>query len=421
MPFDEPVCAPGVPLTVMNTESAVRGGGCALFPPGGIFLAAALLPIGAVTVADAFGPGGAGPKGLLPLAAAGALGALLLITSGARAAAYAVAILGTCPSWYLAARAAPAPTGFVGLSLAGLAHATLVGPARPGLRRLALVGSAAAAAAAGRSVGLVVAVAVPSLSVGLAGLLAERAAPLRVDPWRRILARVLVGLAAALALLVLVAWLSPRSSGTAWLRVLLGREGSPSPLDFADLVARQGYGLIPWSSLLPFAFVVRREPRVEGAVRTAFLLVAVLTLGVAALVPSAQASVGPVCAATFAVGIGLLLQRLDREGTPFPLAAMAVVAFAALVGHDLALAPERLPLTRRETLPADAVILVRAARGAVIALGAAAAAGMLVRPVALRHLRGMLLAAVGLLGALHLRASDIRLRIPHAAHHAEGR
>jgi hypothetical protein len=375
----------------MKADSAAHGNRCVLFSTARIFLSAALLAVAAVTAAtarDAFAAGGPGPRGLVPLGAAVALGALLLISSGARAAVYAVFVLATSPSWYLAARAAPVPTGLVGLVLAGLAFAALARPAGRRVRLLALLASAAATAAAARSVGLVVVAGIPCLGVGLAALLAERPAARQPDPMSRVLSRALISVGAALVLGAIITGGSQSPAALAASRLFWGEPARASPVDFAGLVGHLAYGLAPWSPLLPFAFILRRQGRtVAAAVRSAFLLVTVLSLGVAGLVPSAQAHAGIAWAGSLAVGIGLLLERLDHEGRPFPLAAAGIVAFAALVAHDLALA--------------------RAARGAVIALGAASAGGALVRPSALRYLRGSVLVAVGTIGGLYVRWSDV--------------
>jgi hypothetical protein len=214
--------------------------------------------------------------------------------------------------------------------------------------------------------------------------------------------------AAAYALIVLAtmpAWFLRARTGIGSGTVALPADGG-----FAAPLGRIAYGIGPWVAVLPPALAARTARGTQ--------LLAALTLVVALAAEGLQPGTVPAAVESgaclaLAICLGAWLADLDAAGAaPVPATvALAAVAVAAVVTHDLAAAPERvLEVLGGPSRHGPAAPAARLLRLAVWAGAAATALAAVPRPPCALRLRalsiaspGVLVVAAGALGGAALR------------------
>jgi hypothetical protein len=146
---------------------------------------------------------------------------------------------------------------------------------------------------------------------------------------------------------------------------LLPSLGSAHPAapstDFAAVVPRLAYSLLPWTPFVPFVFV---RPRRVTLVRIALVLAVVAALVLEPRVPV-------VARVAIAAALGATLDDLARDARPLSLLALCAAALAFLLVRDLSFEPGR-------------VVHARAIRIATIAVTTIFSAALVLRPRFLR-------------------------------------
>jgi hypothetical protein len=299
------------------------------------------LPVPYELAAAARSPGAASWMGRLPMAGMAVLGTIALYmfiarTVEKRTAVYGVAILATTPAWFVHGRTmtgAMVPMACSVTILAALGIATLA-PGVPARARGVGIGVAVAAAAlsvvAARwgmpQRGLVTVAAVPAIAVGAAAMMGRASARAGAV----LAAGVVIALVGAGAALRGDGWLADVMLGTRAL--VVGKTTFDVP------VAAIAYGLLPWSSLVPFALA--RRPSSAG--HLAIMIAAVLAIAAHAALAPRTGSTTIVGVAAIAGAVAAMLRSLEDLARPACSLVAAVVAIGWLVAHDIGLAPERV-------------------------------------------------------------------------------
>jgi hypothetical protein len=144
---------------------------------------------------------------------------------------------------------------------------------------------------------------------------------------------------------------------------LLPSLGSPAPpsTDFAAVVPRLAYSLLPWTPFVPFVF--GRPHRVTLG-RVALMLAVVAALVIESRVPI-------VARIAIAAALGATLDDLVREARPLPMLALCAATLAFLLVRDVTLDPSR-------------VAHARALRIATVLVTAVVSSALVLRPRFLR-------------------------------------
>lgn len=299
-------------------------------------------------------PGASTWLGRLPMALAAVGGAIavymfLARTAERRAGVYAVAILATAPAWFVHGRTMTGAIVPMACAAAVLAGAGIAVLDRAASSRARTIGVAVALVAAVLSVvaerwgiaqrGLAVVAGVPLAAIGIASVIWSRAA---TTPRARDVERMPLGVLALGGALVvsgiIVLLFAPASDAAT---VLLGRHATahvtPSATTFESPVSAMAYGLVPWTSLVPFALA--RRPSSAG--HLAIMIAAVLAMAAhAALAPRSGAST--IVGVAFVAGaIALMLRSIEHAARPASALVATVIVVGWLVAHDIGLSPDR--------------------------------------------------------------------------------
>jgi hypothetical protein len=117
-----------------------------------------------------------------------------------------------------------------------------------------------------------------------------------------------------------------------FVTMLPGYRTTAVPGDFAAVVPRLAYSLLPWTPLLPFVFV---RPRRVTWVRVALVVAVVLGLLVESRSPI-------VARLALAAALGATLEDLAATKRPLVLLALAVGGLGFLLARDLSFEPDRM-------------------------------------------------------------------------------
>lgn len=297
-------------------------------------------------------PGAPTWLGRLPMAVAAIAGSIALYlfiarTAARRPAVYAIAILATAPAWFVHGRTmtgAIVPMACAATVLAGAGIAALdraAGARRRAVAVAAMVGAMLVSAFSERwgitQRGVVVVAAVPLIAVSTAALLWASATR---TPLASRLPLVMLALGGAVVIAGVVVALAAPASDVATL--LIGRTqtrsgAGPSAATFDAPVSAVAYGLVPWTSLVPFALA--RRPRSAG--HLAVMIAAVLALAAhAALAPRSGTST--IVGVAFVAGaVALMLASIEDLARPSAALVATVVVVGWLVAHDIGLTPDR--------------------------------------------------------------------------------